>query len=433
MIFLRFYLRGVYIIIKSGRVLDPVSKRDEVIDIKIEDGKIVKIAKNIEASSDKEEVIDARGKAVVPGLIDVHVHFRDPGQTQKEDLVTGSQAAIAGGFTSVIQMANTSPKIDSKEKIIEHYKKARDLPLKVFTVSALTKNFGDLELVDMEENFKRGAVAFTDDGIPNRNSELILEAMNRAKELDTIISFHEEDPQLIRQNGINHSEVSEKLGIYGSPNIAETSFIARDMAMAIYTGAKISIQHISTGLGVDLVKFGKEMGANIYAEVTPHHIALNDSAVLEFGSLAKMNPPLRSEEDRLRIIQGLKEGTIEIIATDHAPHTEEEKSKEITKTPSGIIGLETSFSICYENLVLTEEISLMKLIELMSTNPARIYGLEGGEISEGKVADLTIIDLDSEYKIDKYKSKSSNTPFKDKTLRGEVLYTISEGKLVYKK
>ena len=420
-------------IIKGGRVLDPVSKRDEVLDIKIEDGKIIKIAKDIEASSDKEEVIDASEKVVVPGLIDVHVHFRDPGQTQKEDLVTGSQAAIAGGFTSVVQMANTSPKIDSKEKIIEHYKKARDLPLKVFTVSALTKNFGDIELVDMEENFKRGAVAFTDDGIPNRNSELILEAMNRAKELNVLISFHEEDPDLIGQNGINHSEVSEKLGIYGSPNIAETSFIARDVAIAIYTGAKISIQHISTGLGVDLVKFGKEMGGNIYAEVTPHHIALNDSAVLEYGSLAKMNPPLRSEEDRLRIIKGIKEGTIEIIATDHAPHTAEEKSKEITKAPSGIIGLETSFSICYENLVLTEEISLMKLIELMSTNPARIYGLEGGEISQGKIADLAIIDLDSEYKIDKYKSKSSNTPFKDKTLRGEVLYTISEGILVYKK
>ncbi|MDU5806318.1 MAG: dihydroorotase [Peptoniphilus harei] len=420
-------------IIKGGRVIDPASKRDEVLDIKIEDGKIVEIAKDIEASSGNEEIIDARGKIVVPGLIDVHVHFRDPGQTHKEDLVTGSQAAIAGGFTSVVQMANTSPKIDSKEKIIDHYKKARDLPLKVFTVSALTRNFGDLELVDMEENFKRGAVAFTDDGIPNRNSKLILEAMNRAKELDTIISFHEEDPELIEQNGINHSEVSDKLGIYGSPNIAETSFIARDVAMAIYTGAKISIQHISTGLGVDLVKFGKEMGANIYAEVTPHHIALNDSAVLEYGSLAKMNPPLRSEEDRLRIIKGIKEGTIEIIATDHAPHTVEEKSKEITKAPSGIIGLETSFSICYENLVLTKEISLMKLIELMSTNPARIYGLDGGEISQGKIADLAIIDLESEYKIDKYKSKSSNTPFKDKTLRGEVLYTISEGKVVFKK
>lgn len=420
-------------IIKGGRVIDPLAKRDEVLDIKIEDGKIVEIAKDIEASSGNEEIIDARGKIVVPGLIDVHVHFRDPGQTHKEDLVTGSQAAIAGGFTSVVQMANTSPKIDSKEKIIEHYKRARDLPLKVFTVSALTRNFGDLELVDMEENFKRGALAFTDDGIPNRNSKLILEAMNRAKELGAIISFHEEDPELIEQNGINHSEVSDKLGIYGSPKIAETSFIARDVAMAIYTGAKISIQHISTGLGVDLVKFGKEMGANIYAEVTPHHIALNDSAVLEYGSLAKMNPPLRSEEDRLRIIEGIKEGTIEIIATDHAPHTAEEKSKEITKAPSGIIGLETSFSICYENLVLTKEISLMKLIELMSTNPARIYGLEGGEISQGKIADLAIIDLESEYKIDKYKSKSSNTPFKDKTLRGEVLYTISEGKIVFKK
>lgn len=420
-------------IIKGGRIIDPGSKRDEVLDIKIEDGMIVKLAKDIEASSGNEEIIDARGKIVVPGLIDVHVHFRDPGQTHKEDLVTGSQAAIAGGFTSVVQMANTSPKIDSKEKIIEHYKRARDLPLKVFTVSALTRNFGDLELVDMEENFKRGALAFTDDGIPNRNSKLILEAMNRAKELGAIISFHEEDPELIEQNGINHSEVSDKLGIYGSPKIAETSFIARDVTMAIYTGAKISIQHISTGLGVDLVKFGKEMGANIYAEVTPHHIALNDSAVLEYGSLAKMNPPLRSEEDRLRIIEGLKEGTIEIIATDHAPHTAEEKSKEITKAPSGIIGLETSFSICYENLVLTKEISLMKLIELMSTNPARIYGLEGGEISQGKIADLAIIDLESEYKIDKYKSKSSNTPFKDKTLRGEVLYTISEGKIVFKK
>ena len=420
-------------IIKSGRLIDPKSNRDEVLDIKIKDGKILAIGKNLESSESEEEIIDAKGKIVVPGLIDVHVHFRDPGQTQKEDLETGSQAAVAGGFTSVIQMANTSPKIDSKEKILEHYKKARNLPLKVFTVSALTKNFGDLELVDMEENFKRGAVAFTDDGIPNRNSKLILEAMERAKKLGAIISFHEEDPELISQNGINHSEVSESLGIFGSPNIAETSFIARDVAMAIYTGAKVSIQHISTGLGVDLVKFGKSMGANIYAEVTPHHIALNDSAVLKYGSLAKMNPPLRSEKDRLRIIKGLKEGTIEIIATDHAPHTKEEKEKEITKAPSGIIGLETSFSVCYENLVLTGEISLMKLIELMSYNPARIYGLDGGKIEEGEVADLAIIDLDRIYKIDKFKSKSSNTPFKDKNLKGEVIYTISDGKIVYKK
>ena len=421
-------------IIKGGRVIDPLSKTDEILDIRIEKGTIIEIEKDIdERNFPGEEIIDARGKVLVPGLVDVHVHFRDPGQTYKEDLESGSQSAIAGGFTSVVQMANTSPKIDDKEKIIDHYKRARDLPLKVYTVSALTRNFSDLELVDMEENFKAGALAFTDDGIPNRNSKLIVDAMNRAKELGAIISFHEEDPSLIEQNGINHSEVSEKLNIYGSPTIAETSFIARDVAMAIYTGAKISIQHISTGLGVDFVKFGKSMGANIYAEVTPHHLALNDRAVLKYGTLAKMNPPLRSEEDRLRIIEGIKEGTIEIIATDHAPHSSEEKAKEITKAPSGIIGLETSFSFCYENLVLSGEISLMKLIELMSTNPAKIYGLEGGEIAVGKLADLAIIDLGSEYRIEKFKSKSSNSPFAGKNLRGEVLYTISEGKLVYKK
>ena len=421
-------------IIKGGRIIDPISKIDEVLDIKIEGKKITAIEKNIDVSKNKgEEVINASGKIVVPGFVDVHVHFRDPGQTYKEDLETGSQAAVAGGFTTVVQMANTSPKIDDSEKIIEHYRKARELPLKVFTVSALTRNFGDLELVDMEENFKAGAIAFTDDGIPNRNSKLILDAMNRAKKLNAIISFHEEDPNLIEQNGINHSEVSESLNIYGSPSIAETSFVARDVAMAIYTGAKVSIQHLSTGTGVELVKFGKSMGGNIFAEVTPHHIALNDDAVLKYGTLAKMNPPLRSEKDRKKIIEGIKEGTIEIIATDHAPHSAEEKEKELTKAPSGIIGLETSFSICYENLVLTEEISLMKLIELMSTNPARIYGLEGGEIAKDKIADITIIDLNSEYKINKIKSKSSNSPFKDRILKGEVLYTISEGKVVYQK
>ncbi len=421
-------------IIKNGRVIDPISKTDDILDIKVAKEKIVAIEKDIFVDKDSDEkVIDATGKVVVPGLVDVHVHFRDPGATYKENLKTGSKAAVAGGFTTVVQMANTIPKIDSKEKIDDHYKRAKDLPLKVFTVSALTKNFGDLEIVDMEKNYKAGAVAFTDDGIPNRNSKLILEAMERAKKLDAIISFHEEDPNLISENGINHSEISEKLNIYGSPSVAETSFIARDIAIAIYSGAKISIQHISTGMGVELVKFAKKMGANVFAEVTPHHLSLSDKALLEYKALAKMNPPLRSENDRLRIIEGIKEGTIEIIATDHAPHSVEEKLLPITKAPSGIIGLETSFSICYENLVLKENISLMKLIELMSTNPAKIYGLDGGEIALGKNCDIAIIDLESEYKINKFKSKSSNSPFKDKVLRGEILYTISDGKVVYKK
>ncbi len=416
-------------LIKNGRLINPANNFDEICDIYIEGDKISKISKNIDV--DDEKIIDASGMVVVPGLIDVHVHFREPGQTHKEDLNTGSSAAIAGGFTSVIQMANTSPKIDNEEIIKEFYKKEKDLPLNVYTVSALTKNFKDTELVDMKKNKEAGAIAFTDDGIPNRNSELILKAMENAKNLDTLISFHEEDPSLIKENGINHSKVSEEIGIYGSPSIAESSFIARDVAFAIYTKAKVSIQHISTGTGVDLIKFGKEHGANIFAEVTPHHIALNDTAVLEYGPLAKMNPPLRDESDRLRIIEGIKEGTIEIIATDHAPHSREEKEKYITKAPSGIIGLETSFSVCYENLVKTNAISLSKLIELMSLNPAKIYGLNGGDISEKRTADITILDLNEEYKLEKFESKSSNTPFKNKTLIGKVKYTIVGGEVVY--
>ncbi|MET3617400.1 dihydroorotase [Peptoniphilus olsenii] len=416
-------------LIKNGRVINPATNLDEVTDILIEDGKVSKIEKNIDL--DDKEIIDAKNKIVIPGLVDVHVHFREPGQTHKEDLVTGSQSAIAGGFTTVVQMANTSPKIDNEKIIEDFYKKAQELPLNVYTVSALTKNFKDTNLVDMEANLKAGAVAFTDDGIPNRNSDLILNAMEKAKKLNTLISFHEEDPNLIKQNGINHSKVSEKMNLYGSPTIAESSFIARDVSFAIYTGAKVCVQHISTALGVDLIKFGKEHGAYIYAEVTPHHIALNDSSVLKYNTLAKMNPPLRSEKDRLRIIEGIKDGTIEIIATDHAPHSVDEKNREFTKAPSGIIGLETSFSVCYQNLVKNNVISLNKLIQLMSLNPSKIYGLEGGDISEGKNADIAIIDLDKEYELNKFKSKSSNTPFKGTKLNAMVEKTIVKGKVVY--
>ena len=416
-------------LIKNGRVINPATNLDEVTDILIEDGKVSKIEKNTDL--DDKEIIDAKNKIVIPGLVDVHVHFREPGQTHKEDLVTGSQSAIAGGFTTVVQMANTSPKIDNEKIIEDFYKKAQELPLNVYTVSALTKNFKDTNLVDMEANLKAGAVAFTDDGIPNRNSDLILNAMEKAKKLNTLISFHEEDPNLIKQNGINHSKVSEKMNLYGSPTIAESSFIARDVSFAIYTGAKVCVQHISTALGVDLIKFGKEHGAYIYAEVTPHHIALNDSSVLKYNTLAKMNPPLRSEKDRLRIIEGIKDGTIEIIATDHAPHSVDEKNREFTKAPSGIIGLETSFSVCYQNLVKNNVISLNKLIQLMSLNPSKIYGLEGGDISEGKNADIAIIDLDKEYELNKFKSKSSNTPFKGTKLNAMVEKTIVKGKVVY--
>lgn len=417
-------------IIKNGRVIEPTKDIDEILDIYIKDGKIVEMGSDLNYKDDL--IIDATGKIVVPGLVDVHVHFRDPGFTDKEDLESGSNSALAGGFTTVVQMANTNPKMDSVEKIREFYNREKKLPLHVYTMSALTKNFDDLSLVNMEDILKVGAVGFSDDGMPNKNLNLIVSAMEKAKNLNALISFHEEDPNLIKTNGINHGDISKKLNIYGSPNEAEYTFIKRDIELARKTGARINIQHISTKEGVDYVKKARDEGLDVHAEVTPHHIVLTEEAVLKYKSLAKMNPPLRREEDRRRIIEGIKEGTIEIIATDHAPHREEEKNVEITKAPSGIIGLETSFGLCNKYLVKKNIISLKDLIRLMSTNPAKIYNLDAGSIEIGKTADIVIIDEDEEYYLNSYYSKSSNTPFKDEKLIGRIYYTIVDGEIKYK-
>lgn len=415
-------------IIKNARVIDPWQNIDKIADIQIKDGKINKIARDL---TDDKEIIDAKNLIACPGLVDVHVHFRDPGFTYKEDLYSGTQAAIAGGYTSVVCMANTNPVMDSPEKVKEFYKRAKELPINVYTVSALTENFEDNKLVDMEKLLQEGAVGFTDDGIPNRNSKLILQAMKEAKRLNTLISFHEEDPNLIENNGINHGEVSEKFNIYGSPSLAESSFIARDVEYAINTGAKIDIQHISTKRGVDLVRYGKSRGANVFAEVTPHHFTLTDKALLKYKQMAKMNPPLRTKEDRQAILEGIKDGTLEIIATDHAPHSQEEKNRELTKAPSGIIGLETALGLGVRELVEKNIISINKLIELMSTNPCKKYNLPGGTLKEGSRADILIFDPKREYSIETFKSKSSNTPFKGEKLIGKVIYTISKGHIIY--
>lgn len=416
-------------IIKNGRVIDPSENLDKITDIEIRNGKIYKIGK---INSKDKEIINAEGLIVAPGFVDVHVHFRDPGFTYKEDLYSGSQAAIAGGFTSVVCMANTKPIMDNKKKLLDFYKRTKDLPLNIYTASALTENFEDENLVNMEELLEAGAVAFTDDGIPNRNSKLLLAAMKEAKRLGTLISFHEEDPNLIENNGINHGKISEKLNIYGSPSLAESSFIARDVEYALYTGARIDIQHISTARGVDLIRYGKSRGADIFAEVTPHHFTLTDTALLEYGTNAKMNPPLREEKDRLEILRGIKDGTLEVIATDHAPHSTEEKDREICKAPSGIIGLETSLGLGIRELVEKGLISINKLIELMSTNPCKKYKLKGGNLKENSDADIVIFNPKLRYSLDVFKSKSSNTPFKGQTLIGRVIYTIHNGEIVYK-
>lgn len=412
-------------IFKNIRLVDPANGRDFVTDVEISDGKIKSIEKTNKTG------IDMMGKIMAPGFIDAHVHFRDPGQTEKEDIETGSMAAARGGFTSVICMANTRPVMDSKELIEDFIKRARGLKINVYTVSALTKGFKGSEIVNMEENLEAGAVAFTDDGIPDMRTDIVKAAMEKAKDLDAVISFHEEDPSLIKENGVNHGKISRELNIYGSPRAAEDVMVARDGALSLYTGAKVVIQHISSGISVDLVRFYKSLGANLYAEVTPHHFTLTEDAVLEHGTCAKMNPPLRTEEDREKILKGIADGTIDMIATDHAPHTKEEKNREITKAPSGITGLETAFSLANMHLLKKGIIDLKKLVELMSTNAARLYNIPGGEIKVGEESDFVIFDTMTKWKFEESLSKSKNTPFLSKEMEGKIWMSFAKGKIAY--
>ena len=331
-------------IIKNGLLIDPVKEKSYVADLKIADGKIAEIAENIVAA-DGEEVIDAAGKCVAPGLIDGHVHFRDPGLTYKEDIHTGALSAAAGGFTTVICMANTKPVVDNVETLNYVLETGKAEKINVLQAGAVSVGFAGKELTDFEALLAAGATGLTDDGIPLCDESFVRAAMEKAKALDVVLSFHEEDPSLITNNGVNRGKASEFFGIGGSPKDAEVSLVKRDCELAKEIGAKINIQHISSKEAVDLVRQAKAAGAAVYSEAAPHHFTLTEEACIEHGTLAKMNPPLRTEEDRLAIIDGLKDGTIDMIATDHAPHSVEEKAKSITEAPSGIIGLETSLAL----------------------------------------------------------------------------------------
>lgn len=419
------------ILIKDGRLIDPKTNKDEILDLIIKDNKIYKIGK-FQSSDKYETVIDAKGKIVAPGLIDVHVHFRDPGFTYKEDIQTGSDSAARGGFTTVVCMANTNPIVDNEETLNYIKKESEKSKINVLQVGAITKGFKGKELVDMEYLKSIGAVGFSDDGVPIMDSKLVMEAMIKAKELNVPLSFHEEDPALIGSPGINQGKISDKLCGKGAPNVAEDTMVARDCILALKTGAKVNIQHISSGISVDIVRFVKSLGANVVAEATPHHFSLTEEAVLEHKTYAKMNPPLRTEEDKYKIIQGLKDDIIEIIATDHAPHSIEEKEKELTKAPSGIIGLETSLALGISNLVRKGHLTIMKLIEKMTINPAKLYNLDTGFIAEGAIADIVIFDPSENWVVSGFASKSSNSPFKGQNLYGKIKYTICKGNIVYK-
>lgn len=418
-------------LIKNGRIIDPASNIDDNLDLRIADGRVLEVGKDLEVF-DWEERIDATGLIVAPGFIDTHVHFRDPGFTHKEDIFTGAEAASAGGYTSVICMANTNPVMDNEETLEYFLNRSKNAKINVYTVVALTKGLKGEELVDMEKLIEKGAVGFSDDGIPNMNTRVIEEGMTRAKKLDVPISFHEEDPGLNRENGVNHGKVSNKLGIYGAPGVSEAIMVARDGTLNLEIGGKICIQHISSKTGVELVRYFKEKGEEIYAEVTPHHFSSTEDLVLEKGSMAKMNPPLRTEKDRDEIHRGMKDGTISIIATDHAPHTDEEKSGELMKTPSGIIGLETALGLGITNLVRPGIITLNKFIEYLTVNPRDLYKLEGGSLEKGRPADIVIFDKDEEWTVKDFKSKSSNSPYIGEKLFGKVKYTIVKGNVVYK-
>lgn len=426
------------LLIKNGYILDPKSRREGVYDILIEDNKIKKIdtfITLIDLSDEEKEnlqIIYADNMMVAPGLVDVHVHFRDPGFTYKEDIYSGAKAAAKGGFTTVVLMANTKPTVDNEDTLEYVINRGKETDIHVLTCASITKGLKGKELTDMDFLKSHGAVGFTDDGIPMLDEELVFTAMKKAKELNIPLSFHEENPALITNNGINHGKASEYYDIEGSPRAAEIDLIYRDLQLAVKIDAPINIQHISSKEGVELVRQAKQDSANIHAEATPHHFSLTEESVIQHGTLAKMNPPLRTEQDRLAIIQGLKDNTIDIIATDHAPHSADEKAKPITEAPSGIIGLETALPLGITNLVKIGHLSYMELLEKMTINPALMYHLDCGYIAEGGPADLVIFN-DNSQTIDTFCSKSNNSPFKGQTLKGQVQYTICDGKIIYQK
>lgn len=421
------------ILIKNGRIVDPVRQFDDIADILIEGKNIVKVGKNLEFDENDSNlrVIDASGLVAAPGLVDAHVHFRDPGFTYKEDIETGAKAAAKGGFTMVVCMANTKPAVDNLETLKYIQDKAAKTGIHILQASTITKGLQGKELVDMDAMANAGACGFTDDGIPILNEKILVEAMEKARELDLPVSLHEEDPSFIIRPGVNQGTVSEKLGYGGASRTAEDVMVARDVILALHTGASVCIQHISSGNSVELVRTAKKLGADVHAEATPHHFTLTEDAVLEYGALARMNPPLRTEKDRQEIIEGIKDGTIDMIVTDHAPHSMEEKAKPLADAPSGITGLETSLSLGIKSLVQPGHISLMKLMELMSKNPAEFYRMEPASITEGAVADLVIFGENELWTVDKFASKASNSPFKGWELPGKVHFTICDGNIVY--
>lgn len=422
------------LIIKGGAVVDPVAGTLSVSDVMVENGVIVNVGRDL--SEPGAEVIHAEGKLVTPGLIDMHVHLREPGFEAKETIETGSRAAVRGGFTAVAAMPNTKPVADNRSVIRYVIEKAREAGLaRVYPVGALTKGSLGKELAEMADLKDAGAVAFSDDGHPVEDSSMMRRAMQYAGMLGLPVISHCEDLKLVAGGVMNESFNSTRLGLRGIPNAAEEIMVARDITLAELTGCRLHIAHVSTAGSVRLIRDAKARGVQVTAEVTPHHFTLTDLAVEGYNTSTKVNPPLRAEADVAAIREGIADGTIDVIATDHAPHTIEEKDAEYDLAPFGIVGLETAVGLVWTELVSKGVISPARAVAMMTINPGNILGLKTGPLAPGSIADITIIDPEMEETVDpnSFSSMGRNTPFGGFRLKGLPIYTIVGGQVVYRR
>ena len=418
------------VLIKNGQVIDPANKVDETLDVLLSDGRIPRLGKPGSIPAEGAQVVEASSRLVVPGLIDMHVHLREPGFEYKETIKTGTAAAKAGGFTSVCSMPNTNPVNDSRSVTEFILSEADDALARVFPIGAITKGSKGEELAEMAELHAAGCVAISDDGRPVMNAAIMRRAMEYSKIFDIPIISHCEECTLSNKGVMNEGFVSTELGLHGIPAAAEEVMVSRDIALAGLTGCRVHIAHVSTGGSVRMVREAKARGVKVTAETCPHYFTLTEEAVRGYNTLAKMNPPLRTEDDVAAIKQGLKDGTIDVIATDHAPHAMDEKSVEFDHAPFGIVGLETAVGLVFK-LVHEGVLSMSEAVRKLSFNPASILKINKGTLSVGADADITIIDPNVEWTVDssQFKSKSRNTPFEGWKLKGRAVQTIVGGRL----
>ncbi len=422
------------ILITNGRIIDVKNGIDMIGDLYVKDGRIIKLGEHITPCKAPDEIIDAKGMVVMPGMVDIHVHLRDPGFTHKEDIKSGTAAAAMGGFTSVACMPNTNPVTDSAEVISYIKERAKEVGYAhVYPIAAITKGQKGEEMTDLEELYKAGAAAFSDDGRPVIKTSHMADAMARAAKLGVPVISHCEDLDLAK-GVMNEGEVSRRLGVDGIPNLCEDLMIAREVTIAEELDVPVHIAHVSTASGAEIIRNAKIRGVKVTCETCPHYFSLTDEEVANLGTNAKVNPPLRTSEDVKRIADAVADGTIDVIATDHAPHHADEKAKGLTAAPSGLVGLETALAVSLTYLYRVGKMPLADIISKLTAAPADVLGIEAGTLGIGKPADITVVDIDEKWTVDanKFASRGRNTPYDGMTLYGKVKYTICAGRITVK-